>query len=120
MRRELPGRWVVYMGRFTDREALQKKLEELQHMALIPTELKAPADFAPGLTLGEFGAQADAQERLERLQARGLRTARVLQLPSQGVEHRLRVDRVEGAPAERLAALGSQPSATRWQACGAP
>lgn len=119
VRRELPGRWIIYMGRFSEREALQKKIEELQRLSLGPTELKAPPDLAPGLALGEFGTQADAQSRLDKLQARGVRTARVLQLPS-SVEHRLRVDRIAGPPAERLAALGSQAGATRWLACGSP
>lgn len=118
MRRELPGRWIVYMGRFAERDALQRKAEELQRLGLAASELKAPADLAPGLALGEFGAQADAQARLDRLQARGVRTARVVQLPSPGVEHRLRVDRVDAAVAEKLAALSGQGGATRWQACG--
>lgn len=118
MRRELPGRWIVYMGRYTEREALQRKAEELQRLGLIATELKAPAELAPGLALGEFGAQADAQARLDRLQSRGVRTARVVQLPSPGAEHRLRVDRVAVGVAEKLAALSSQGGATRWLPCG--
>jgi hypothetical protein len=117
MRRELPGRWIVYMGRYAEREALQRKADELQRLSLPATELRSPPELAPGLSLGEFGAQADAQARLERLQARGVRTARVVQLPSPGVEHRLRVDRLEPPSAERLAALSSQPGATRWQPC---
>jgi hypothetical protein len=117
MRRELPGRWIVYMGRYPERETLLKKAEELQRLGLASTELKSPAELAPGLALGDFGAQADAQGRLERLQARGVRTARVLQLPSPGSEHRLRADRVAPAVAERLAALSGQGAATRWQPC---
>lgn len=118
MRRELPGRWIVYMGRYTEREALQRKAEELQRLGLVASELRAPAELAPGLALGEFGAQADAQARLDRLQSRGVRTARVVQLPSPGAEHRLRVDRVEVGVAEKLAALSSQGGGTRWQPCG--
>lgn len=117
VRRELPGRWVVYMGRFTDRETLQRKLEEVQRMNLAASELRSPADLAPGLTLGEFGAQADAQARLDRLQARGVRTARVLQLPSPGAEHRLRAERVERSAAEKLAAQESRDGQARWQPC---
>lgn len=119
-RRELPGRWIVYMGRYTDRESLQRKVDELKRLDFAPVELKAPADLAPGLALGEFGAQGDAQARLDRLQARGVRTARVVQLPSPGAEHRLRVDRVEPAAADKLASLGGRNGATRWQTCSAP
>jgi hypothetical protein len=114
MRRELPGRWIVYMGRYPERETLSKKADELQRLGLSASELRAPAELAPGLALGEFDAQAEAQARLERLQARGVRTARVLQLPSSGVEHRVRVDRMAPALAERLAGKGG---ATRWQPC---
>jgi hypothetical protein len=118
MRRELPGRWIVYMGRYPEHEALQRKLDELHRLGLSATALKTPAELAPGLALGEFGTQADAQQWLDQLQARGVRTARVLQLPSPGGEHRLRADRVDAAAAERLAALSGQPNATRWQPCG--
>lgn len=117
VRRELPGRWVVYMGRFTDRETLQRKLEEVQRMNLAANELRSPAELAPGLTLGEFGAEADAQARLDRLQARGVRTARVLQLPSPGAEHRLRAERVERSAAEKLAAQEPRNGQARWQPC---
>ena len=117
MRRELPGRWIVYMGRYPERETVSKKLDELQRLGVAATELKSPTELAPGLALGEFGTQADAQGRLERLQARGVRTARVLQLPSPGAEHRLRADRLAPPVAERLAALGNQGAAARWQSC---
>lgn len=118
MRRELPGRWVVYMGRFADRETLQRKLEEVQRMNLQATELRRPAELAPGLALGEFGTAADAEARLERLQARGVRTARVLQLPSAGAEHRLRAERVERGAAEKLAAQAPRSGPVLWQPCG--
>jgi hypothetical protein len=119
MRRELPGRWIVYMGRYPERDTLVKKTEELQRLGMSATEVRSPAELAPGLALGDFASQAEAQGRLERLQARGVRTARVLQLPSPGTEHRLRVDRVAPAVAERLAALSGQEGAIRWQPCPA-
>jgi hypothetical protein len=114
-RRELPGRWIIYMGRYPERETMQRKIEEVQRLNLSFTELKAPPDLAPGLALGEFGTQADAQTRLDKL--RGVRTARVVQLPSPGGEHRIRVDRVQGAAADKLAALNNKDGATRWQTC---
>lgn len=117
MRRELPGRWILYMGRFAEREALQRKVEELQRLKLPFSELRTPAELTPGLALGEFGTEGDAQGRLEQLQNRGVRTAKIQQLPSPGVEHRLRVDRLDPAAGQRLAA---QNAATRWQPCAAP
>jgi hypothetical protein len=117
MRRDVPGRWVVYMGRYADREAVQRKVEELQRLGITATELRAPPELAPGLALGDFGTAADAQARLDRLQARGVRTARLQQLPPPGAEHRVRIDRVDAPAAQRLAALSGQSSATRWLPC---
>jgi hypothetical protein len=117
VRRELPGRWIVYMGRYTEREALQRKLEEVQRLNISATELRGPGELAPGLALGEFGTQADAQARLERLQARGVRTARVVQLPSPGAEHQLRAERLDRRLAEQLAALPPRRGQARWQLC---
>ncbi|MEK8030448.1 hypothetical protein AACH06_06380 [Ideonella sp. DXS29W] len=114
-RRELPGRWIIYMGRYPDRETLQRKIEEVQRLNLNFTELKAPPDLAPGLALGEFGNQADAQARLDKL--RGVRTARLVQLPSPGGEHQIRIDRVSGDAADKLASLATRDGATRWRTC---
>lgn len=114
-RRELPGRWIIYMGRYADRETLQRKVEEVQRLNLSFTEVKSPPELAPGLALGEFGTQSDAQARLDKVH--GLRTARVVQLPSPGGEHRIRVDRVQGAAADKLSALAGKDGATRWQTC---
>jgi hypothetical protein len=114
-RRELPGRWIIYMGRYAERETMQRKIEEVQRLNLSFTELKSPPDLAPGLALGEFGTQTDAQARLDKL--RGLRTARIVQLPSPGGEHRIRIDRVQGAAADKLSALAGKDGATRWQTC---
>jgi hypothetical protein len=117
VRRELPGRWIVYMGRYAEREVLQRKLEEVQRLNISATELRSPGGLAPGLALGEFGTQADAQARLERLQARGVRSARVLQLPSRGAEHRLRAERLDRRLAEQLAAWPPARGQARWQPC---
>jgi hypothetical protein len=114
MQREVPGRWIVYMGRFAERDALQRKVDELQRLKLPFSELRTPAELTPGLALGEFGTQADAQAMLDQLQNRGVRTAKIQQLPSPGVEHRLRVDRLDPAAGQRLATQGTT---TRWQPC---
>lgn len=116
IRREVPGRWIIYMGRFTDPEVLQRKTEEVQRLNLSFTVVKAPPELNPGLALGgDFPTQPDAQDRLDNL--RGVRTARIVQLPSSGAEHRLRVDRIDSATVDRLAVLSSREGATRWQPC---
>jgi hypothetical protein len=113
MQRELPGRWLLYMGRFADRDQLNRKEEELRRLKLGFTPYKGLPEYTPGLTLGEFGSSDEAQLRLAQLQDRGVRTARVLPLEAGKTEHRLRLDQ-PGATAQRLLA---SPLGARWRAC---
>ncbi|GAA0742176.1 SPOR domain-containing protein [Ideonella azotifigens] len=114
IRRELPGRWAVYMGRFADADALQKKLEEVRRLRLPHEELVNHATLSPGLTLGQFNSQAEAEGRLNQLQQRGVRTARVVALIEPVVQHQLRV---ETLTAEQVGKLKTQKAATPWSAC---
>lgn len=121
IRRELPGRWAVYMGRYTDNDLLQRKLEELRRLKLSPEELVNHAQLSPGLTLGQFDTEADAKVKLGQLQSRGVRTARVVVLKPPQVEHRLRLENLPAAVAEPL--LKSVPAAAvsaGWADCSAP
>lgn len=119
LRRERPGRWMLYMGRFSDRDQAARKGSELAAMRL-PFEELLVGDWAPGLRLGEFGSAAEAQARLNQLQGRGVRTARVVTLSPPGQELRLRADRLPAVAAERLQAAeraASTPGLLAWQPC---
>ena len=74
----VPGRWIVYMGRFASAEALAKKRSELASLNLKFEPLLNPA-LGLGLSLGGFETQSEAQAALEALSRRGVRTARVVQ-----------------------------------------
>ena len=120
MRRDVPGEWLLYMGRFADREQLQRKASELSALALRYEEILS-GELAPGLQLGRFDAAAPAQARLAQLQGRGVRTARVLTTQAPGQELRLRADRLTPALMARLQTpAASAPGAAeiRWLACG--
>ncbi|MCC7098517.1 MAG: SPOR domain-containing protein, partial [Rubrivivax sp.] len=76
------GRWMVYMGRFADEEALAKKRAELSALKLAFD--RPAAGFEPGLALGRFATEEAAQRALADLANRGVRSARVvLERPSQ-------------------------------------
>lgn len=112
IRRELPGSYGLYMGRFADAEQARRKSEELQRLN-IPHE-PAPASLAPGLLLGRYTDANQAQAALTRLQQRGVRTARVQTLVAPSAEHRLRIERAEPA-ALGLLAPEVKPA---WRRCG--
>ncbi len=79
---QIPERWIVYMGKYADQDALIKKRAELSTMNLKIEALTNP-DLELGLSLGGFETQAAAAQELSRLSQRGIRTARVvLELPA--------------------------------------
>lgn len=73
-----PGRWMVYMGRFTDNETLNKKRNELKARN-VSFERPGVAALEPGLTLGRFATEDAAERALVKLNTRGVRSARVVQ-----------------------------------------
>ena len=73
-----PARWLVYMGRYADKEALDKKKAELRMRQVAFQPLNNPA-LEPGLSLGSFAVQADAEAELVRISQQGVRTARIVQ-----------------------------------------
>jgi hypothetical protein len=72
-----PARWIVYMGKYPNAEALVKKRAELANMNLKIEALTNPA-LEIGISLGGFDTQVAANAELMRLNQRGIRTARVV------------------------------------------
>ncbi|MGZ5182609.1 MAG: SPOR domain-containing protein [Ramlibacter sp.] len=73
-----PGRWIVYMGKYPSADNVAKKKSELRQFG-VAFEPVANPDLEPGLSLGGFPTQAEANQLLERLGARGVHTAKVVQ-----------------------------------------
>ncbi len=73
-----PARWIVYMGKYTNEDALQKKRAEMAGFNLKLEALTNPT-LQPGFSLGGFETQAAANNELANLVKRGVRTARVVQ-----------------------------------------
>jgi hypothetical protein len=72
------SRWMVYMGKYDNNELLAIKRSELRRIG-VSFELLATPAFGPGLSLGRFDTQAEAETGLGRLAERGVRSARVVQ-----------------------------------------
>lgn len=73
-----PARWIIYMGKFANAEATDRKRDELQTLKLKFEPLQNPA-LEPGLSLGSYPTQDAAKAALQQLSQRGVRTARVTQ-----------------------------------------
>ncbi len=100
-----PGTWMVYMGRFPNREALTKKEDELKRRKSPYEEVREPAALAPGLSLGRFDDRAAAVKALEEFTQQGIRTARVVESAPASTSHVLRVDKADTALVAQIGAV---------------
>lgn len=115
---ERPGSWMVYMGRYPNREAMAKKEEELRRTRVAFQEVTEPADYTLGFSLGRFDERSAADKALEQFNLRGVRSARVVELTAPATLHVLRADNADAALAERLSALRSPALGRGFVACG--
>ena len=77
---EIPSqqKWLIYMGKYANSIMFELKKTELKKMqlAFIPV---TEGPMALGITLGQFPSQAEANQSLNALSKRGIRTAKVVQ-----------------------------------------
>jgi hypothetical protein len=73
-----PARWIIYMGKYANAEALAVKKNELRGLSVTFETLKNPT-LEPGLSLGAHPTQAQANESMANLAKRGVRTGKVVQ-----------------------------------------
>lgn len=85
-----PARWIIYMGPYANAEAVTRKQAELRYLAIRYEALRNSA-MAPGLSLGAYGSQAEANAALAHLASRGVRTARVVMESPERRGHWLRL-----------------------------
>ena len=97
----VPEHWIIYMGKFANAEALEKKRGELAVLKLLPQPVHNPA-LEIGLSLGGFDTQAAATAELAQLTLRGIRTARVVQQRAPGNATYLKLPAATDAIKQRL------------------
>ncbi|WP_411879248.1 SPOR domain-containing protein [Polaromonas sp. YR568] len=112
-----PGRWIVYMGKYTSEDALAKKRAELRSLGVSFEALANPA-LAPGLSLGHYGSQAEAERELAKAATRGVRTAKVVQERPETRGQLLKLPAADAAIKAKLDALKLQLAGKPLQACG--
>lgn len=98
--------WAVYMGRFSDRDLMRQKEEELRRLKIGFEELRAPPLLAPGLRISTHADKAAADQALAQLTERGVRNARVVELPALAPQIWLRVAKADADMQVRLRGLG--------------
>jgi hypothetical protein len=73
-----PPRWIVYMGKFANADAANKKKLGLKGRSVAFEALRS-ATLEPGISLGGYDTQASANQALKELTQKGVRTAKVVQ-----------------------------------------
>ena len=111
-----PERWIVYMGKYADEEALDKKRGELRRLGVSFEPLINPV-LAPGLSLGHFSSQAEAQSQLASVAARRVRSARVLRERAEVTGQLLKLPAVSASLRGQLEALKPQLQGFTLRAC---
>lgn len=112
--------WGVVMGRFADREALRAKAEELKRLNVRYDEINFPPALAPGLRLGNFSDRYGAEAALANLATKGVKTARVVQLPTGTIQWWLRAAKADAELQTRLKGLPGERLASGFKPCAKP
>ncbi len=102
---ERPGRWMVYMGRYPNRDTMARKEEELRRTKVTFQEVTTPAEYTLGFSLGRYDDRGAAERALEQASQHGVRSARVVELAAPATLHTLRVQNADALLAERLSAI---------------
>lgn len=90
------ARWIVYMGRYGDAQAVARKRAELRALN-ISAEAPRNPQLEPGLSLGAYPSEAAARAALDQFATRGVRTARVTLEQPERPGQQLRIDALEAA-----------------------
>lgn len=110
------ARWIVYMGKYDNPEAVTKKRGELRFLN-VPTEALRNPSLEPGLSLGGHDTQAAASSAMNALTQRGVRTARVVQERAELRGVQLRVPQADEALRASLDGLKPQLAGKPLQSC---
>lgn len=114
---EQPARWIVYLGKFSSPAALEKRRAELLKLKFQLLPLENP-ELEPGLSLGGFDTQAEAEAEQKNLQRRGVRTARVVQERPLLRQSELKLPAVDEALRAKLEALKPALGDKSLHSCG--
>ncbi len=111
-----PARWMVYMGKYNSADAAIKKQSELRGLGVSFVTLSNAA-LEPGLSLGNFKTQAEADAELARIAKKGVKTAKVIQEKAEQRGQRLKLSAVDTALRNQLDGIKAQLAGKAFQSC---
>lgn len=113
----VPARWLVYMGKYNSDESVLKKKSELRGLGVSFEALNNSA-LEPGVALGSFKTQPEAEAELIRISKKGVKTAKVIQERAEQRGQRLKLPAVDAALRAQLDAIKPQLAGKTFAACG--
>jgi hypothetical protein len=113
-----PARWIIYMGKYANADALAKKKAELRDLGISHETLKNPS-LEPGLSIGVFASQTAANEGLAQMARRGVRTAKVVQEAPERKGQILKLPAVDDALRSQLDPIKTAVGAAGLLSCKA-
>lgn len=118
-RRDRPGVWLIYLGKYPTREAALERLGELQRANIRAEELRSSPELQPGLSLGRFEDEDEARTQQRDLVRQGVRGARVITISPPRTVTTVRIDRADTELRTKAEALAGQMRGRPFGACGA-
>lgn len=109
------GRWMVYLGKFPNDEALELRRAELRQRGI--TFDRAGGSLEPGLSLGRFPTEDAATRELTTMLRQGVRGARVVQERAGNTLYTLRLPHVSPEVHPRMEALKPALAGKPLQLC---
>lgn len=111
-----PGRWIVYWGKFESPEVMAQRKATLRRLKIDHREVTLPR-LAPGLALGTFSNEDATKEALSKVQAQGIRTARLAVERAETVNWALRLPAITETQRQAILGLGAALAGKTLQAC---
>lgn len=99
----IAGRWMVYLGKFNNDMALEKRRAELRARKI--SFDRAGGNLDPGLSLGRFSSEEAATRELTNMLRQGVRGARVVQERASHTIYTLSVPHMTAAQRRSIQAL---------------
>jgi hypothetical protein len=116
-REERGGVFLIYLGKYPNRDALLRRQEELRSAGIRSEEIRSSPELEPGLSLGRFTSRESAESRALELADRGVRAARVITITAAAVRVQVRVPAASAELQSRLEALAPRLQGRRASPC---